>query len=169
MSVLVTEQTQPAASRFAYNCPPGCSLRPEKTGNRIGNIILEMRSNGAGRMPIKARLEGLLERRIGQTTVQTHLTHIVEVNPEPELAPDAPKAGDLEILEAIIQSGFRNSRNWKPGIRDTLDAIKLKASLTGQSAFEDMLKAMDEAIGLPDEEIEAEEAILAEEERPVDE
>lgn len=161
--------TLPVATNLAYNCPPGCSLHPQKTGNRIGNIILEMRANGAGRMPIKARLEGLLERKVAESVVARHLTHIREVNPEPQKAPRGAKANDLDILEAIIQSGFQNSQNWKPGIRDTLDAIKLKASLTGQSAFEDMLKAMDEAMGLPDEEIEDPEAVLAPEERSDDE
>ena len=169
-SATVTEQTLPAATKkLAYNCPPGCSLSPSKTGQRIANIVMEMRLQGAGRMPIKARMEGLLDRRIGHSTVASHLNHFVELSDEPPMPLDAPRPNDIAILDAIIGSGFRNSRNWKPTIRDTLDAMKLKAQMTGQSAFEDMLAAMDAAMELPEDEIEAEEAILAPEERETDE
>jgi hypothetical protein len=166
-SALVTLPTLPAPPtlrKLAYNCPSKCSLREEVIGAKNAGILKAMRENGAGRPTIQRRAIELLGRHVADSVVTRHLQHYVEIKTdEPE--EEGPRPSDLAILDGIILSGFRNSRNWKPTIRDTLDAMKLKVSMTGQSAFEDMLKAMDAAFDLPDDENENPDAILAPEER----
>lgn len=165
MSAPATIPTPPAPKKLANNCPRNCSLRREAIGEQAALAMKAMRENGAGRRVIKPRLEGLLGRPVSDSVLDRHLKHYVEVADAPQLDENAPKPTDLLIVDAIIGAGYRNSRNWKPTIRDTLDAMKLKMQMTGLSAFEDMLKAMDEALTLPDDENEAPEAEKSAEER----
>lgn len=151
----------PSAKKLAYNCDPRCSLRAEVIGNHNAAVLKTMRENGAGWGTMLRRAEELMPQRkpLAKSVMQRHLKHYVEVvNPDAPAEPEGPRPTDLAILDGIILSGFRNSRNWKPTIRDTLDAMKLKVQMTGQSAFEDMLAAMDAAFDLPDDENEAPEA-----------
>ena len=76
------------------------------------------------------------------------------------------KPTDVEILDSIITQGFRNSKNWKPTIRDTLEAMKLKTSMTGNSAFDDLITLFD--VDDDEDEVapESVDALLSEEERP---
>lgn len=151
----------PSAKKLAYNCPARCSLRVEVIGSHNAGVLKTMRENGAGWGTMLRRAEELLPQRVplAKSVMQRHLKHYVETVDEtapPE--PDGPRPTDLAILDGIIIQGFRNSRNWKPTIRDTLDAMKLKIQMTGQSAFEDMLQAMDAAFELPEDENESPEA-----------
>lgn len=169
-SALVTTPTPPAASKkLDYNCPPNCSLRREAIGPQNAGILKMMRENGSGSRLMVKRAAGLLGHPVSGSVMDRHLKHYVEVDSDPEEPETAERPNDIAILDSIIFSGFKNSRNWRPTIRDTLDAMKLKAQMTGQSAFEDMLAAMDAAMELPDEEIESDEAVLAPEERSDDE
>ncbi len=89
-----------------------------------------------------------------------HITHFVEAE-EPDAVPeDGPKPSDIAILDSIIVSGFRNSKNWKPSIRDTLEAMKLKVQMTGNSAFDDLISLFD-VVDEDDPDFEAPEAILS--------
>ena len=153
----------PAPSKkLAYNCPPLCSLRVEVIGAHNGAVLKGMRENGAGADVMTRRAMELMPNRgvIHKSAMLRHIKHYVEVVDDSQV-PDAdgPRPSDLAILDGIIIQGFRNSRNWKPTIRDTLDAMKLKVQMTGQSAFEDMLAAMDAAFELPEDEDEAPEAV----------
>lgn len=162
--------------RLTVACPSACSLNPEKIGPGITGVLLEMRANGAGSPSMTRRFIELSGHPFAQTNMERHLKHYKELDPEPEepsgAVPDE-KLGDLDILDRIIQQGARNSRNWKPTIKDTLEAMKLKMQITGNSAFDNMLAAMEAGLqlaeGVPEDEIEAPEALLSPDERPEEE
>lgn len=161
----------PTPTKLGINCPEECSFHPSKIGQRNANILKTVRENGAGRSVFIARATELLGRPVPSSNVQRHLGHYRDINP-PEMPPTkGPKPTDLEILDSIIVSGFNNSKAWKPTIRDTLEAMKLKVQMTGNSAFDDLISLFDSAQD-PDEpepgSDEAPEAILAPEERPDD-
>lgn len=111
--------------------------------------------------------------------MQRHLGHYREKEPEGDAGPSLPpgkRAGDLEILDQIIQRGFENSRAWRPTIKDTIEAMKLKMQMTGNSAFDDMLRAMERGLSLaegiedPEDVLpENPEALASEDERSSDE
>lgn len=100
------------------------------------------------------RISELLGRPFPKTNMQRHLKHYRVLNDNDADGDELPeKLTDLEALEQIIQSGVRNHRQWKPTLRDTMDAIKLKMQLTGNSIYEDFLSGMDAAV-LEDAEAE---------------
>ena len=159
--------------KLVANCPDACSLHPDKIGRAATEALLAVRANGAGRSVLISRATELLGRPVASGTMQRHIDHMRELADD---APDVsgPRPTDLQILDGIIVAGFRNSRNWKPTIKDTLDAMKLKTAMTGQSAFEDMLNALEAGLGMAEdgdeEEVEAEnrEAVLSPAEREAD-
>ncbi len=156
----------PSPNKLAINCPIECSLHPSKIGQKNANILLTVRENGAGRPTFQRRATELLGYNVPGGNVQRHLLHYVELTSEEEAVAQGPKPGDIDILDSIIGAGYRNSRNWKPTIRDTLEAMKLKMQMTGNSAFDDLLSLFDSAEDPEPVAEEAPEAILSEEERP---
>jgi hypothetical protein len=113
------------------------------------------------------RVSGLLGHPIPQTNMQRHLLHYKVVETGPPLIPDpSKKYMDLEILDLVIQRGAANSQNWKPSIKDTIEAMKLKMQMTGNSAFDDLITLFDGAPDPVDEAMESPEALLSPEERP---
>jgi hypothetical protein len=125
-------------------CPPNCSLNENAIGKGPSRLLIELRENGAGGRVITRRMSEVMKRPLVQTTVERHLKHLREAVEEPEgEEPVVRTVSDIEILDSIIVSGFRHSKNWKPTIRDTLEAMKLKSQMTGNSAFENMLTAME--------------------------
>ena len=165
----------PTKPDLAINCPESCTFSPVKIGQKNANALKEARRNGAGQLVFKRRAEELLGHPVHASTASRHLrAHYRELAPDQPQQPEdtGVKPSDLAILDSIISAGYRNSRNWKPSIKDTLDAMKLKVQMTGQSAFEDMIAAMDAALDLADgvddedeEAIEAPEALLSPDER----
>lgn len=133
-------------------CPPECSLHPDKIGEDQAQALLSIRASGVGIRRFMTQGATVLGREIAFATAQRHVKHYREAYKEDEIAeaPPEKKVGDLEILDAIIAAGARNSKNWKPSIKDTLDAMKLKLQITGNSAFEDMLAAMEAGLDLAD-------------------
>ena len=150
----------PPKRKLATNCHPLCSLREEVIGADAALFLKDARENGMGIVRFQRAAEEKLGRSLNTESIRRHLKHYREID---EFAPadGGEKPSDIAILDSIVAAGYRNSRNWKPTIRDTLDAMKLKAQMTGQSAFEDMLAAMDEALT----QNEAPEAVASEEER----
>ena len=139
--------------KLVANCPDLCSLHPDKIGSAATEALLAARANGAGADSMAKRAAALLGRPVPRTNMQRHLDHMRElVGDEPVV--DGPRPTDVQILDQIIVSGFRNSKNWKPSIKDVLDAMKLKTAMTGQSAFEDMLNALEAGLGMADDEEE---------------
>jgi len=134
----------------------------------MSQVIIEMRERvpQAGSPAIFTRIQELGFKG-GLRSVGNHVAkHLHEVD-EGEPLP-GPKVGDLEILDGIITAGYRNSKNWKPTIKDTLDAMKLKVQMTGNSSFDQLLALFDgpeDQYG-DDEPIVDTEAALSEDERP---
>ena len=160
--------------RLVAVCPDSCSLNPEKIGGAITEALLAARANGAGQPALMKRASELLGRPVPHGNMQRHMAHMRELaEDEPADLGDGKRPTDLAILDAIIIAGHKNSRAWKPTIKDTLDAMKLKIQMTGQSAFEDMLTAMDAALDAAEDEeeddgeVEAEnpDAVASEDER----
>jgi hypothetical protein len=163
--MLIPSPTTPP--KLGINCPEKCSLHPSKIGWKNANALAAARARGAG-IPTLARVAAeLLGHPVPQTNVQRHVKHYV-VPAEPVVdEPVGPKPTDIDILDSIIVSGYRNSKNWKPTIRDTLEAMKLKTQMTGNSAFDDLIKLFD--VDDDDEDApETVDAILSPEERPDD-
>lgn len=153
--------------KLVVACPDQCSFHPDKIGPGITAALLSMREQGAGAIVFKRRAEELLHHPVPGTNVQRHLKHYkpVEDNPGGIIDP-SKKLADLEILDLVIQRGAQNSANWKPSIKDTIEAMKLKMQMTGNSAFDDLLSLLDSADPDEDAPDEAPEALLAEDERP---
>lgn len=159
----------PPDGRLIAVCEPSCSLDEAVVGPAISAVVIEMRERGSGAPTIHRRIAELGYKG-HQNSVSRHLKHLRPVEEVPsEAVPVGQKVGDIEILDSIIAAGYRNSKNWKPTIKDTLDAMKLKAQFTGNSAFDDLIHLFDGAED-PEEDdeealIEAPEAVLSEEER----
>ena len=166
---------EPSRPSLVVVCPTACSFHPEKIGEVATAALLQMRKNHAGAGTMSRRAQELLGRKINMSTMQRHLAHYKEGADPNEEEDTGPRPTDIAILDAIITSGFRHSKNWRPTIKDTLDAMKLKTQMTGQSAFEDMITAMNDAMDLPDTDEDDEsvaenpEAVLAEGERGAEE
>ena len=149
-------------------CPDQCSLREEVIGGPATALIIAMRENGAGQPTVKVRLEEHLGRKVPGSSLYRHIGHLKEVTETVggPLMPDK-KLADLDILDLVIQRGAANSNNWKPTIKDTIEAMKLKMQMTGNSAFDDLLAMLDgpdaiEAMG------ENQDSLLAPDERPIE-
>lgn len=151
--------------KLGINCPGNCTFHPSKIGWDAARALMATRARGAGARTFQARAEEILGFKTAETSIHRHFKHYVEAADAPGVPNDEPKPTDIEILDSIIGAGFKNSRNWKPSIRDTLDAMKLKTQMTGNSAFDDLIKLFDVDDDEEEEEIEAEEAILSPEER----
>lgn len=169
----------PSNQRVVIACGSRCQFHPDKLPPGVAEALRVIRENGAGERVLTKRASELLGRPIPQSSIRDHIKHYREAatvgdTPEPE-QDKGPRPSDVEILDELIVAGWRNSKNWKPTIRDTLEAMKLKSQMTGNSAFENMLQAMEagmrEAEGSEAEGPMPEnpDAVAAEEERPVEE
>ncbi len=157
-------------------CPVECSYTEEKIGADKAEKLRVLAETGVGSVLYARGAEVILGYRMPPMNANRHMKHYRDPEPDARASEVGKKVGDLEILDDIIAAGARNSRSWRPTIKDTLDAMKLKAQLTGNSAFEDMLAAMDQALdraggdpervgeaeardalGLPDEQGDSEE------------
>jgi hypothetical protein len=148
-------QTLPSKKNLVVVCPDACSFHPDKIGDEATAILRAMREEGAGSPKMAKRAEELLGRPVPPTSMGRHVKHYRELAPdEPDPVAAGPRPSDVVILDAIIGAGFKFSARWRPTIKDTLDAIKLKSALTGQSAFEDMLRAMEAGLDLADGDLD---------------
>lgn len=159
--------TLPSPTRkLGINCDPRCNFHPDKIGWDAATKLAATRARGAGAITWARAASEVLGREIKITGgIGRHFDHYVGPADAPAPEDSAPKPSDIDILDSIIGSGFRNSKNWKPSIRDTLEAMKLKASMTGNSAFQDLIELFDIDVD-PDALPESLEAVLSPEERP---
>lgn len=148
-------------AELVINCPRVCGLHPDRIGDANAQFLLGLRQKGVGAVIMTREAERLLGRRVHRTSVTRHLHHYREAT-DPSVAPPdlGAKKGDLEILDLVIQRGAANSMNWKPGIKDVIEAMKLKMQMTGNSAFDDLIALFDGA-ELPEDEDEAPESAEA--------
>ena len=125
-------------------CPDQCSFHSDKIGPGAAAALLAIRENGAGYMVFMRRAAEILGHPVPSSSVQRHLKHYKEVEDKPGgLIDPSKKLADLEILDLVIQRGAANSQNWKPTIKDTIEAMKLKMQMTGNSAFDDLIALFD--------------------------
>ena len=136
-------------------CPVSCSLNENRIGAEAAEQLADLRAKGYGRARFGRVANNITGKMLGTETIQNHFKHYHEAAPpeESDGAQNDEKVGDLAILESIIAAGYRNSKNWRPSIKDTMEAMKLKMQLTGNSAFEDMLEAMALAGDFEEEEV----------------
>lgn len=161
---MLDPQTEPI-KKLGIACPENCSLSPIKIGWKNANALAATRARGAGQIVFQRRAQELLGHPVPSTNIQRHFKHYVEPEEPHHEENPGPKKPDVAILDEIIAAGSRNSKNWKPTIRDTLEAMKLKMQMTGNSAFDDLIALFD--VDDDDEEApEAAEALLSEAERP---
>lgn len=155
-------------SRLIINCPKQCQFHPDTIGMGAAQAIAAVRANGAGRSILQGRIEEILGHRVNSSSVSRHLNHYREPLADVDDVIDPKrKLADLEILDLVIQRGAANSASWRPSIKDTLDAMKLKTQMTGNSAFDDLIALFDAADEEDGEPIEAPEAVADEEEREI--
>lgn len=154
------------SDKYSVQCPPDCTFSVDRVGAGIAQTLLDMRTQGAGRGTMLRRASELAGHPFPPTNMQRHLLHYkeLETGPAPDLS-DGKRLADLEILDLVIQRGAINSANWKPTIKDTIEAMKLKMQMTGNSAFDD-LKALFDGVDADEVIAEADEALLSEAERP---
>jgi hypothetical protein len=153
-------------------CPHACQFNPDKIGENKANDLRRFRETGAGATDFARRATDVLGHPVSLSSVQRHMHHYKESAKDNEilLGPKpGEKLGDLEILDLVIQRGAANSLNWKPSIKDTIEAMKLKMQMTGNSAYDDLISLFDGAetdeLIAPDE---SPEAVLSEDERPTE-
>lgn len=168
----------PTTKSLVLQCPDNCSLRPAAIGAGVTAALTDMREKGAGSPTMARRAAELLGHPVPVSNMSRHLDHFREAVPDDPADPETKAPSHVEILDKIVEAGYRNSKSWKPTLKDVMEAMKLKASLTGQSAFEDMLSAMNAALDEADEEDDREkeeqapenvEAVLSPDEREASE
>lgn len=133
-------------AKLAIACPSDCSLHPDKIGADKAEALRALRENGAGEGVFSRQGSAVLGRPIATSTAGRHFKHYrkVDETPDVDLPVDASKkASNLEILDRIIQRGYSNSHNWKPSIKDTLDAMRLMVQITGNTGDDELLKLFD--------------------------
>lgn len=162
-------RANPTQRKLEILCPPECSLHPDKIGEDKAHLLMLVRASGVGLPTWQKRGAEILGRPISNGTAGRHSKHYRDPEDEARKAVDDPerKASDVEILDSVIQAAWRNRANWKPTLRDMLEAMAKKHSITGGSEASDLMSLFDAP--LDDEEIvEAPEAVLSPEERPED-
>ena len=110
--------------KYINECHALCNLHPDKIGAEKAELLLELKEAGHGRNVFTRKASAILGTQLVSSSVGRHLADhykLIENEPPPDPREKVPH---MEILETIIQRGFQNSKNWKPGIKDTLDAIK---------------------------------------------
>lgn len=134
------------ANKLIIGCPQACSFHPDTIGPGAAAALLAIRENGAGQNVFARRAKEILGHPVPLSNVARHLRHYKEATSPDAPAPlDGKKPSDLEILDAVILRGFQHSHTWKPTIKDTIEAMKLKLQMTGNSAFDDLIALFDGA------------------------
>jgi hypothetical protein len=140
---------------YHLECPDNCTFKEGKpwsqqaTEGILGGTSFRTLVAQGGKAGVKFSLMAL----------SRHKKHIVVSGQEPETA--LPKATNIEILEKIIQTGFANSKNWKPTISDTMKAMDMWFRLTQGNPFDELLDTLASASLEGDEPEEANSAAVS--------
>lgn len=135
--------------KYVQRCPRECSLNPETMTSGQTDALLLLRETGAGMVVWRRNAADILGRDVSPASASRHLRHYKEADDTPRNSTSKEaRPSDVEILDELIVAGWHNSQNWKPSIRDTLEAMKLKSAMTGNSAFQNMLDAMEAGMRL---------------------
>ena len=162
----------PQPKKYAVDCPPACTFHPDRIGADVAKQLLGVREKGFGVVLFGKEAERLLGRVVPSSSITRHLRHYRElVGPLAEPTDDdgnTRRASDVEILDAVIQSAWRNRASWRPSLRDMLEAMAKKHSITGGSEASDLMRLFDDAALEDEEPSEAPEAVLSPDERPTE-
>lgn len=165
---MATTQPKLEQKRYAIACPDLCQLHPSKIGEEKAQSLLALKENGYGVSRFGRGAAELLGVVIPDASITRHLRHYKELDGTPLEEPTGRRASDVEILDAVIQSAWQNRARWRPSLRDMLEAMAKKHSITGGSEASDLMQLFDVA-DLTDEELaEDPEALLSEDERPTE-
>lgn len=143
-------------AEFHLECPDTCSLRPPSP---VGALASPLFADGVTYRAVAAAIVDAGYPKPSMGTLTRHKRHIAVHAQVQADEPALRKATNIEILEAIIQKGFANSKNWKPTINDTMKAMDQWFRLTQGNPFDELLDTLasaslgedDPAVGLPDE------------------
>lgn len=83
--------------------------------------------------------------KVGLPVLARHRKHIriVEIADEPETPEELTAPPQMvDILQAIIQKGFANRKNWRPTIGDTMKAMEFWFKITQGNPFDELLNAL---------------------------
>lgn len=155
--------------RYSIACPDLCQLHPDKIGQEKAEALLALKENGYGIARFGRGSLAVLGYEVPERSLQRHLKHYVELAGTPFEEPEGRRASDVEILDAVIQSAWKNRAHWKPSLRDMLEAMAKKHAITGGSEASDLMQLFDVAEIEEEEPIpESDEALLSEAERPTE-
>jgi len=162
----------PLPKKYAIDCPPLCTFHPDRIGADAAKELLRFREQGYGVTRFGAEAERLLKRAVPPSSIGRHLHHYRELAGALAEPTDADgnerRASDVEILDAVIQSAWRNRASWRPSLRDMLEAMAKKHSITGGSEATDLMRLFDDADLEDEEPSETAEAQLSPDERPTE-
>lgn len=147
-------------TEFHLECPPDCSLRE---GTEWGPLVTKALVDGASLRTAAAEVVAA-GGKANHSTIARHKRHIVVHQPDASTEDAPAKANNIEILEAIIQKGFANQKNWKPTISDTMKAMDMWFRLTQGNPFDDLLDTLASASMASNDPAEG----AADEREPVD-
>lgn len=160
---------QTVPRKYGIACPPACQLNPDKIGEAKAEALLSLKEAGLGVKRFRAQAEPIIGYFMPEGSVSRHLLHYRPLEDElaqPTEGGTERRASDVEILDAVIQSAWKNRAHWKPSLRDMLEAMAKKHSITGGSEASDLMRLFDEAAD--EETVEAPEAVLSADELPTE-
>lgn len=132
----------------------GCSTLCTFSADKLGDHFLTVHGwfeEGVSVRGIVIKAEDELGLTVSQTSAfrhyKKHLRAVMDERSPSEVDVFTKRtASDLDVLEGIINAGWRNSGNWKPTIQDTLKAMDMKLRLTKGSVFEEFFADIDSAL-----------------------
>lgn len=162
----------PQPKKYAVDCPPACGLHPDKIGPDATKKLLALREKGYGARLFAREGSPIVGRTLQEGAVSRHLKHYRELvgalaQPTDE-GGNERRASDVEILDAVIQSAWKNRASWRPSLRDMLEAMAKKHSITGGSEATDLMRLFDDADLEDEDPSETPEALLSPDERPTE-
>lgn len=160
--------TTATPAKYYIDCEAQCSLHPDRIGSeRADALELIYQTTQHNTMEFARQASVLLGRTVSRSAANRHRDHYKELADENEAISDGSAVKDLVFLDAVIRKSFQNQKNWKPTLKDALDAMKLRVQITGGSSTDELMALFDGADDLDDEglPIESQDAVLSEDER----
>jgi hypothetical protein len=160
-------------TKVVIGCPTVCSLSPHRIGETAAEQLRLVRQAGYGAVVFERRTKEILGWAPSRNAISRHLRHYREELDETQKGP-AERVADLEFLQGVIDQAYKNRGSWRPTLRDALEAMKLKHTMTGGSEMADLLAIFEKAAesrirltgaGARERAPEADEAVYSAEER----
>jgi hypothetical protein len=135
---------------YTPNCGRRCNFSPAKIGqDKADAMAAAYEGPGSNLAEFTRKVTDILGYEPASTTLRRHakedyreVVAAPEAGAQDATAPPA-KVNTMDVLDTIIAAGFKNSRHWKPTIKDTMDAMAMKQRLGGDDPFKDMFAMLD--------------------------